>query len=118
MPQFQGIPALPMEKMPQWQYDLLLALKEDLEILMGLRGPGRAVTNDTIGVVPEARQSMTQLSARGDFFSIDTGSGIITVPQLADYVKLLNDVQQLASDVRKIEQAFNALLTNLNAGQN
>lgn len=113
MPQFQGIPALPMEKMPQWQYDLLLAIKEDLEILMGQRGPGRAITNDTVGVVPEERQLMTQLSARGDFYAIDTGSGIINVPQLSDYVKLLNDVQQLASDVARIQQAFNALLTNM-----
>jgi hypothetical protein len=116
MPQFQGIPALPMEKMPQWQYDLLLALKENIEILMGQRGPGRAVTNDSVGVVPDERQSMTQLSSRGDFFSINTGSGIIDVPQLADYIKLLNDTQQLASDVAKIQQAFNALLTNLNVG--
>lgn len=112
MAQYQGIPALPMEKMPQWQYDLLLALKENLEILMGQRGPGRAVTNDTIGVEPQDRQEMRQLSARGDFYAIDTGSGIINVPQLQDYVKLLNDVQQLATDVAKIQEALNALLTN------
>lgn len=112
MPQFQGIPALPMEKMPQWQYDLLLAMKENIEILMGQRGPGRAVTNDTIGVTPEDRQGMKQLSARGDFYAIDTGSGIINVPQLQDYVDLLNDVQQLATDVAKIQDALNALITN------
>lgn len=116
MPQFQGIPALPMEKMPQWQYDLLLAIKEDLEILMGSRGPGRAVTNDAIGVDPEERQVMRQLSSRGDFYAIDTGSGIINVPQLDDYIKLLNDVQQMATDIATLERAFNALLSNLNAG--
>lgn len=116
MPQFQGIPALPMEKMPQWQYDLLLALKENLEILMGQRGPGRAVTNDTVGVIPDERQVMVQLTARGDFYSINTGSGIIDVPQLADYITLLNNVQQLATDVATIQQAFNALLSNMNVG--
>lgn len=113
MADYQGIPALPMEKMPQWQYDLLSALKENVEILMGQRGPGRAVTNDTVGVEPADWQEMRQLSARGDYFAISTGSGTIEVPQLVDYVKLLNDTQQLATDVAKIQAALNALLGNM-----
>jgi hypothetical protein len=111
MPRFQGIPAIPNEKIPQWQYDVLAALKENNEILMGQRGPGRAITNDAIGVQPQKFQSMTQISARGDNYLI---SGVY-VPALADYVKLLNDVQQLAADVAKIQDAFNTLLKNLRA---
>ena len=109
MPQFQGLPAIPNEKIPQWQYDILSALKENIEILMGQRGPGRSVTNDTIGVQPQNFQLMTQISARRDNYLI---SGVY-VPTLADYTKLLNDVQQLALDVAKIQDALNALLQNL-----
>lgn len=109
MPQFQGLPAIPNEKIPQWQYDILSALKENIEILMGQRGPGRSVTNDSIGVQPQNFQLMTQISARGDNYLI---SGAY-VPTLADYTKLLNDVQQLALDVAKIQDALNALLQNL-----
>ena len=109
MPQYAGIPAIPNEGLPQWQYDLLLTMKENIEIMMGQRGPGRAVTNDTISVVPANFQTMRQISARGDYVAI---SGF-NVPVLEDYVKLLNDVQQLATDVSKIQDALNALLQNM-----
>ena len=109
MPGFQGMPAIPNEKIPQWQYDHMSAAKENLEILMGSRGPGRAVTNDTIGVAPQTWQVMTQLSAQGEYTTSAAGG----VPTIADYVKLLNDVQQLASDVAKIASGLNALLENL-----
>jgi len=109
MPQYAGLPAVPNEGLPQWQYDLLSAMKENIEILMGQRGPGRSVTNDTIGVVPQQFQTMRQISARGDYVTL---SGY-PVPIMADYVKLLSDVQQLATDVSKIQDALNALLQNV-----
>jgi hypothetical protein len=109
MPQYTGIPAIPNESIPQWQYDLLQAMKENIEIMMGQRGPGRVVTNDTLGVAPENRQLMRQISARGDFVTV----GAFDVPVLEDYTKLLNDVQQLATDVSKIQDALNALLINM-----
>lgn len=109
MPQYQGLPAIPNEKIPQWQYDLLAALKENIEIMMGQRGPGRAITNDTIGVVPQDNIVMRQVSARGDYYTIST----FNVPALSDYTKLLNDVQQLATDVAKIQDSLNALLINV-----
>lgn len=115
MPKFQGIPAIPNEKIPQWQYDLLAALKENIEILMGSRGPGRAITNDTIKVAPQFFQVMTQVSARGDYIDTTAGLNASGAPSLADYTKLLNDVQQLASDVAKIQDALNALLQQTRA---
>jgi hypothetical protein len=115
MPQYQGIPAIPPEQIQQWQYDILSAMKENLEILMGVRGPGRAITNDAIGVEPTDRQVMKQLSARGDFYNLTTTSGDIQFPRLTDYVKLLNDVQQLAIDVANIQSALNALTSNMKA---
>ena len=115
MPKFQGIPAIPPEKVQQWQYDVLTAMKENLEILLGQRGPGRVVTNDTVGVETADRQVMKQLSARGDFYNLTTTSGDIQFPRLDDYVKLLNDVQQLAIDVNNIQNALNALLDNMKA---
>ena len=109
MPKYQGIPSIPNEKIPQWQYDVLAAMKENIEIMMGQRGPGRTITNDTIGVKPQEFQLMTQITALGDNYLI---SGV-NVPTLGDYTKLLNDVQQLATDVAKIQDALNALLQNL-----
>lgn len=109
MPQYAGLPAIPNEGLPQWQYDLLAAMKENIEIMMGVRGPGRAVTNDTLGVTPADFQTMRQISARGDYVTV----GSFNVPVQEDYVKLLNDVQQLATDVSKIQDALNALLQNM-----
>ncbi|MFM6959542.1 MAG: hypothetical protein ACKOW0_00765 [Schleiferiaceae bacterium] len=88
-------------------------MKENIEIMMGQRGPGRVVTNDSIGVVAAERQIMKQLSARGDFYELVTGGGTIYFPTRDDYVKLLNDVQQLAIDVANIQAALNALLENM-----
>ncbi|MCH9837311.1 hypothetical protein K0U83_16735 [bacterium] len=113
MPQYQGLPAIPSEEIPQWQYDILSSMKENLEIMMGQRGPGRTVTNDAIGVEAAERQTMKQLSARGDFYELTTTGGVIYFPTRDDYVKLLNDTQQLAIDVANIQSALNALLENL-----
>lgn len=109
MPQFANMGAVPNENIPQWQYDLLLAMKENIEILMGTRGPGRAVTNDSVGVQPQQWQVLTQLSARGE----GTTSAAVGVPTFADYIRLLNDVQQMIADMSKISQGLNILLQNL-----
>lgn len=111
MPKFQGIPAIPPEKIEQWQYDVLAALKENVEIMLGQRGPGRVITNDTLGVEPADRQIMKQLSARGNYYNISGAS----VPTIDDYINLLNDVQQLAIDVSNIQSAVNALIANMKA---
>lgn len=108
MPQYQGIPNIPNEKIPQWQYDVLAAMKENLEILMGARGDTPAVTTDFIRVVPQNWQLMTQVSARGEF----TTSAASGVPTIGDYILLLNDVQQLAADVARIQDALNTLIKN------
>ncbi len=113
MPQYQGLPAIPSEQIPQWQYDILSAMKENIEIMMGQRGPGRSVTNDTVNVIAADRQVMKQLSARGDFYELTTSGGQIFFPTRDDYVKLLNDTQQLAIDVANIQAALNTLLENL-----
>jgi hypothetical protein len=109
MPRFANMGAIPNENIPQWQYDLLLAMKENIEILMGTRGPGRANTNDSIGVAPQEWQVMKQISARAE----GTTNAAVGVPTFADYVRALNDLQQLAADVAKISQGLNVLLENL-----
>lgn len=108
MPQYQGIPNIPNEKIPQWQYDLLAAMKENLEILMGARGDTPAVTTDLIQVSAQDRQVMKQVSARGEL----TTSAAAGVPTGVDYIRLLNDVQFLAADVAKIQDALNTLIRN------
>lgn len=111
MAKFQGIPVVPNSGIEQWQVDFLNAIKEDLEIMMGVRGPGRAVTNDTITVEPQAWQQMTQLSARGEF----TTNAAVGVPTITDYIRLLNDMQQLTQDVATIQRALVALLQQMKA---
>jgi hypothetical protein len=113
MPQYQGIPAIPPEKIEQWQYDVMSAMKENLEILMGQRGPGRVVTNDSIPIEAAERQVMKQVSARGNYYNLATSAGTLQIPTRDDYVKLLTDVQQLSIDVANIQAALNALLINM-----
>ena len=108
MPQYQGIPNIPNEKIPQWQYDLLAAMKENLEILMGVRGNTPALTTDFIRVNVQDRQVMKQVSARGEITTSAAGG----VPTATDYIRLLNDVQLLAADVSKIQDALNTLIKN------
>lgn len=113
MPSYQGIPSIPDGKISdQTLHDILAAMKEDLEIMMGSRGPGRSVTNDTLGVVPYDWQVMKVIQARGDFTTVNTS---IQVPVLTDYVKLLTDVQQMATDLAALQQSLNTLIANMKA---
>lgn len=113
MPQYQSLPAIPNEKIPQWMYDLLTAVKEDLEIIMGTRGPGRAVTNDSVTVKPQQWQTMTQISAQGDYVNSAAGLAANGCPTIADHIKLMNDVQNLATDVAKLVDGFNTLIAQI-----
>lgn len=111
MPQYQGIPSIPDGKISdQTLHDILAAMKEDLEIMMGARGEGRSVTNDTLGVVAKDWQVMKQIQSRGDYTTVNTS---IQVPVLTDYVKLLTDVQQMAVDLATVQLVLNTLIRNM-----
>ena len=89
----------------------LSALKENVDLLIGARGGGRkrAITKEEVDINLAPQQEMRQVSALGRAISI---SGA-TVPTAEDYVKLVQDVQELANDVANIRNTLNTRLSRL-----
>lgn len=110
MPSFSAIRDIPQTGLSEWEWALLSALKENLEVLMGQRQSGvKAVTTDSISVVQQDVQQMKQITAQGAGYTI-SGS---TVPSLDDYVKLMTNVQQLANDLASLQNVLNTLIGQL-----
>jgi hypothetical protein len=112
-PSFTAIPAIPQAGLTDWQYRVLSAMKEDVELLTGARASGalRALTRSQLTVSDAPTQSLQQVTAEGVGFTI---SGV-QVPSLDDYVKLLSNVQQIANDVAQIRNTLNTLIQQLKA---
>lgn len=109
---FSAIPNIPQSGLTDSQSSAILALKENVELLIGSRGSGnatRAVLGGQITVANPAIQTMTRVTATGASFTI---SGV-TVPSLDDYNKLTANVQQLANDVVSLRQTVNTLINQL-----
>lgn len=92
-------------------HDILKALAENSEILTGQRGPGRAITNDTINITPKDWVVLQQ---------IQTPTGAVTsaaggVPSYADFIRMANDLQQLTTDVNTLQSVIILLLKNMRA---
>lgn len=112
MARFSGIPAVPLESMDAALMRILIALKENVELLTGQRnefdGASIAVTSGQV-TAPYVEPQFTSLSARGAGLQLDGGA----VPQFEDYMKLLKDVQLLANDVASLRTSVNILLAQL-----
>lgn len=111
-PRFTAIPIVPQEGVTSQQFSILTAMKENLELLIGARGVDnsvRAVVRGQVTVVNPAAQTMLHVTARGTGFTI----GEATVPSLADYSKLMTDVQQLANDVTSLRATVSTLINQL-----
>lgn len=112
---FAAIPAVPQSNLNPWEFATLNALKENVEILTGARGDAtaanRALIRGQVTVAGAPNQTMTQVSAKGVGFTI---SGV-NVPSAEDYIKLVNDVQNLANDVASIRATLNTLIQQLKA---
>jgi hypothetical protein len=112
---FSAIPAVPQSNLNPWEFATLNALKENVEILTGARGDAgasnRALIHSQVTVNTAPTQNMTQVSAKGTGFTI---SGV-SVPSSEDYIKLVNDVQNLANDVANIRATLNTLIQQLKA---
>lgn len=107
---FAPLRDIPQTGLSEWEYSLLGGIKENLELLTGTRQSGvRAVMSASILVSPLGAQKMIQLSAKGDFVTINT----YNVPLLADYQLLATDVQTLANDVYYTRAAFDSLVSQL-----
>ena len=113
MTRFSAIPSPPQSEMSGWQYYMLNALKENVDLLTGARGEkdnaSRALTKASITVAPAPTQSMRQLTAQGAAVNIEGA----TVPDMTDYIELLKNVQALANDVATLRATLNTLIGQL-----
>jgi hypothetical protein len=116
MARFYGIPAVSYENTDPLTSRVLSALKENVELLTGQRGEADldsiAITRGQI-TAPYADAEFTGLTAKGAGLRMTEGS----VPDFADYVKLLQDVQLLAYDVAVLRNTVNILLAQLRSEQ-
>lgn len=110
---FTAIPDIPATGLSSWQAQTLSAMKENVELLIGVRGEktgaSRAVTKAQIGVAAAPDQNMQRVTATGAGFTI---SGV-NVPSLEDYGALLTNVQELANDVARLRNTLNTLIQQL-----
>jgi hypothetical protein len=113
MARFTAIPSVPTGNVTEWQGQIFRALKEDVELLAGIRGEAdlasKAVTRGQLRVNQTAQPTFSRVSATGKGYTISGQN----VPDLDDYGKLLNDVQLLANDVATLRNVVNLLIAQL-----
>jgi hypothetical protein len=112
MSRFTAIPAVPTG-LNEWQNQLLNALKEDVELLCGIRGEAdaasQAVTRSTITVLEANEMTLKRVTAEGKGYTISGQN----VADLDDYAKLITNVQDLANDVAYLRSIINVLISQL-----
>lgn len=113
MARFTGIPSLPQVGVEEWQYRVLTAMKQNIELLIGTRGEqdlsSRALLKSSVAVVSTPEPSIRAVSAVGSGFTISGAQ----VPSLADYQALVRDVQLLVNDVAALRATVNTLISQL-----
>ena len=113
MARFTAIPAVPQGGITDWQSVLITSVKENVELLTGLRGEAdlasKAVTRGQITLLEQPDQNMRQVSAKGTGFTISGQE----VAGLDDVGLLITDVQTLANDVAFTRAVLNALIKQL-----
>ena len=113
MARFTAIPAVPQGGITDWQSVLISSVKENVELLTGLRGEAdlasRAVTKGQITLQEMPTQNMRQVSAKGTGFTISSQQ----VAGLDDVGLLITDVQTLANDLAYTRNVLNALIRQL-----
>jgi hypothetical protein len=113
MARFSAIPNPPQSEMSGWQYYMLNALKENVELLTGARGEkdnaSRAITKASVTVTQAPAQTMRQVTAQGAAVNLDGA----VVPAMDDYIELLKNVQALANDVATLRATLNTLIGQL-----
>jgi hypothetical protein len=113
MARFTGIPDIPQSGVDEWQYRTLDAIKQNVELLAGIRneqdGASAAVLRSAVTTRLPPVAAFQGLSARGNGITV---SGV-TVPTLNDYTALLRDFQLLAQDVAVLRTVLSSLITQL-----
>lgn len=108
---YAALPAVPQVGIPEWQFQFLNNVKQNVEILTGQRGNTgfQAIVSGQVGIQPMGDLNLRQVTATGAGFTI---SGV-NVASAEDYAKLVVDVQTLIGDVAYIKDVLNALITQL-----
>ena len=113
MSRFTAIPSPPQSDITPWQYNILNSLKENVDLLTGLRGErdgaSTAILKASITIRAIPPQRMQRVSAQGSGVTV---SGV-AVPTLSDYSALLRDVQTLANDVASLRSTLETLISQL-----
>ena len=114
---FTSVPAVPQGGFTDYQTVLIGAVKENVELLTGLRGEvdtvSKAVTQGQITVNEMGQQKLQQTSAKGNGSSITISGTTYELANLDDFRKLILDVQTLAGDVAEMRATLNFLLRQL-----
>lgn len=112
-PKFTGIREVPLDGINFALYESLTSLKQNVELLTGQRGESdnasRALTGAFITVSPLTSPRFSALTAEGAGFTLQNAR----VPSYDDYIKLLTDVQNLASDMADLRATVNGLIAQL-----
>lgn len=113
-PSYRAIPDISRDA-PTWEYDVLSAIKENLEILMGTRVAGMGAATTSVETSPAATmQTQTRITAQGAGYQANSSGNLpasAQVPSLADYVKLATDVQTMMQDLTRVQAVLVALIT-------
>lgn len=113
MARFTGIPDIPQVGIDEWQYRILEAIKQNVELLTGTRGEAdgasAAITRSAITTRAPTSASFQVLSAKGTGYTIAN----VQVPSLEDYILLLRDFQSLAQDVANLRATVASLITQI-----
>lgn len=118
MARFVAIPPVNTEGLPEGQALALGAIKENVEILAGIRGAGtanaRAIRKDEIRVNSLNPTTTTpigqkQMTVKGESFEIRNR----LVPSMSDFVRLINDVVECKRDITAINQELTELRQSL-----
>lgn len=109
---FAPIPTVPQEGMGPLQYQLLNAIKENIELLTGTRGASpnsQALLRGQVTLELLGELTAKQVNAKGSGVSIDGTA----VPTLDDYGRLLSDLQAVMNDLATMRTTLNALIQQL-----
>jgi hypothetical protein len=108
---YSALPAVPQVGIPEWQFQFLNGVKQNLEEITGQRGKTgyQSIISGQIGLQTLEELNMRQVTAQGAGFTISGQN----VASLDDYAKLIIDVQTLIGDVENIRVTLNALIQQL-----
>lgn len=107
---FVGIPSLPTEGIPPAQLVALNAIKQNVEMLIGIRGSGTdaAIVRGDI-TVRMPNKTLNTTTAEGAAIDIDGAQ----VAAAADYAKLISDVRGVMVVVNQYHDVLEALIRQL-----